>query len=228
MELKGSRHLPAPPEAVWDALSDPAVLQEMLPGCRSARRSPADGNEFQVEMDVAVGAFTATFTGQIRPTDAEPPRRAKLTGEGRGRPGGSASGWVDVTLTPDGTGTRLAWIGEATVGGKLGTIAGDVVAHRARELSDQFFAALSARFRRDDRTKFVDRIDHAPAGVPVLGDEPSERVVEDPVERAGEVIEDVEERIEVAAAKNTLGGPMVWGFLAVGVLIVILLIGVQR
>jgi len=228
MELKGSRHLPAPPEAVWEALSDPAVLREALPGCRSARRSPDDGNEFQVEMEVAVGAFTATFTGQIRPTESDPPRRAKLTGEGRGRPGGSASGWVDVTLTPDDTGTRLAWNGEATVGGKLGTIAGDVVAHRARELSDQFFAALSARFRRDDRTEFVDRIDHAPAGVPILGDEPSERVVEDPVQRAGEVIEEVEERIEVAAAKNTLGGPMVWGFLAVGVLIVILLIGVQR
>ncbi|MCW5717031.1 MAG: carbon monoxide dehydrogenase subunit G [Bauldia sp.] len=228
MELKGSRHLPAPPDVVWEALSDPAVLQEMLPGCRSARRNPDDRDEFQVEMDVAVGTFTATFTGQVRPTDMDPPLSAKLTGEGRGRPGGSASGWVHVTLTPDATGTHLAWHGEATVGGKLGTIAGDVVAHRARELSDQFFAALSARFRREERTKFVDRIDHAPAGVPILGDEPSERVVEDPAERAAEVIEDVEERIEVAAAKNTLGGPMVWGFLALGVLIAVLLIGYTR
>lgn len=228
MELKGSRHLPAPPEAVWEALSDPAVLQEMLPGCRSARRSTDDGSEFQIEMDVAVGTFSATFTGQVRPTEADPPRRAKLTGEGRGRPGGSASGWVDVTLTPDDTGTRLAWNGEATVGGKLGTIAGDVVAHRARELSDQFFAALSARFRREERARFVDRLDHAPAGVPVLGDEPSERIVEDPAERAAEVIGAVEERIEVAAGKNTLGGPMVWGFLALGVLIAVLLIGIAR
>src|SRR5690606_38486942 len=127
---------------------------------------------------------------------AAPPLRAKLTGEGRGRPGGSASGWVEVTLTPEEPGTRLDWNGEATVGGKLGSVAADVMAGRARDLSDQFFTALRARFGGGGRqADFVDRIDHPPAGVPLLGDEPSERVVEDPAERAGEVIEDVEERI---------------------------------
>ncbi|MGV8839469.1 MAG: CoxG family protein [Bauldia sp.] len=228
MELKGNRHLAAPPQAVWDALSDPALLQEMLPGARSVRTNPADAKEMLVEIDVAVGPFTALFTGQIRPTESDPPRRVKLTGEGRGRPGGSASGWVDVTLTGDDAGTRLAWNGEATVGGKLATLAADVVSERARDLSDRFFHALGARFPRAAKPQFVDRIDHAPAGVPILGDEPSERVVEDPAERAAEVIEEVEERIEVAAAKNTLGGPMTWGFLALGVLILILFVSIPR
>jgi carbon monoxide dehydrogenase subunit G len=209
-------------------VSDPVLLQEMLPGARSVRTNPADPKEMLVEIDVVVGPLTAVFTGQIRRTESDPPRRAKLTGEGRGRPGGSASGWADVTLTPDDTGTRLAWNGEATVGGKLGAVAADVVASRARELSDQFFHALAGRFHLAGKPRFVDWIDHAPAGVPVLGDEPSERVVEDPAERAAEVIEEVEERIEVAAAQNTLGGPMTWGFLAVGVMIVILLFSIPR
>lgn len=88
MELKGSRHLAAPPESVWAAVSDPVLLQEMLPGARSVRTNPADPKEMLVEIDVVVGPLTAVFTGQIRRTESDPPRRAKLTGEGRGRPGG--------------------------------------------------------------------------------------------------------------------------------------------
>lgn len=225
MELKGTRHLPAPPGAVWAALADPEVLRECLPGCRSARISPTDPSELQFEVAVEIGPFSATFTGQVRPTAVDPPKSARLTAEGRGRPGGSATGWVDVKLAPEDDGTRLTFNGEATVGGKLAGVASELVSGKSRDLTDRFFGALSTRLRGAERTRFVDRLDHAPAGVPVLGDEPSEREVEDPAERAGEVIEEVEERIEVAAAKNTLGGPMVWGFLAVGVLIAVLLIG---
>src|SRR5690606_25293020 len=104
------------------------------------------------------------------------------------------------------------------------TIPSIVIAAKAHELIDALFDAIGAMRGGGGREKFVDRLDHAPAGVPILGDEPSERVVEDPAERAGAVIEEVEERIEAAAAQNVLGGPMVWGMLVLIVLIIILVL----
>ena len=47
----------------------------MLPGARSVRPSPANPKEMLVEIDVAVGPFTAVFTGQVRPAESDPPRK---------------------------------------------------------------------------------------------------------------------------------------------------------
>lgn len=70
---------------------------------------------------------------------------------------------------------------------------------------------------------WVDQLDHSPAAVQ-LGDEPSEDVVEDKSETAGEVAEEIEERIEMAAERGFLGGPTVWGLLALAILIILLLV----
>jgi hypothetical protein len=95
-----------------------------------------------------------------------------------------------VTLTAD-----------AKLGGKLAAIDEALVAAKARTLADQFFQSLADWLRRN-HGGFVDRLDHTPAGVPLLGDEASEDVVEDKAERAGQVAEAAEERLEFAAARG--------------------------
>lgn len=219
MELKGSHRLPASREIVWATLSDPAVLKECVPGCEQVELLPNGDTRFVLAVEI--GLFKATFTGQARFTSAHPPGRATISGEGRGRPAGSATGTADVELTSEGNDTLVTYHGTAEVGGKLGELPPEIVGAKARDLADKFFKAVARRLPKRD-AEFIDRLDHAPAGVPILGDEPSEDVVEDPAERAGEVAKEVEERIEVAAGSGFLGGPMVWGMIAIAVLILIL------
>ena len=43
MELTGEYRIPASRERVWEALNDPAILQQSIPGCESLERSGEDG-----------------------------------------------------------------------------------------------------------------------------------------------------------------------------------------
>ncbi len=221
MEIKGSHHVKAQPAAMWAALADPEVLKACIPGCQSIERLP--NNDLRIVVPIEIGPFKATFTGQVRVTSADPPRRVSLAGEGRGRPAGSAAGHGDLELVADRGGTLVRYAGELTVGGKLAEIGGDLVTARAKSLAAEFFDNISA-WLGSKPGQLVDRLDHTPAGVPLLGDEPSEAVVEDLAERAGRIADEAEKRIEVAAGNAVLGGPVVWGALAMILLVAILLV----
>lgn len=220
MELKGRYRIPATREAVWEALSDPAVLRECIPGCQSLEKiSPTEARAVVV---VEVGGFTATFTGTVRIDAADPPLAISLSAEGRGRPAGSAKGAVAGRLTEADGVTTVTYEGSADVGGKLAEIAAGDVDAKAKALAGRFFAALSRRFE-GGKGDWVDELDHSLANVQ-LGDEPGEDVVVDKTERAGEVAKSLEHRVETAAGTGFLGGAPVWAFIAIIAMIAFLAI----
>src|SRR5690349_20731811 len=53
MEMTGEQLIPAPQQAVWQALNDPEVLKACVPGCESIE--PAGENAYQVLMVARVG-----------------------------------------------------------------------------------------------------------------------------------------------------------------------------
>ena len=59
MEMTSSRIVPAPVEAVWQALNDPAALKECIPGCESLERTGDD--EWQATIAARVGPVSARF-----------------------------------------------------------------------------------------------------------------------------------------------------------------------
>ena len=63
---------------------------------------------------------------------------------------------------------------------------------------------------------------NAPANVPVQHAAPGEKLVEDKAEAAAEFAAAAEERLEIAAGKGVLGGPVVWGLLAVIALVILI------
>lgn len=69
----------------------------------------------------------------------------------------------------------------------------------------------------------MDQLDHSAAAIQ-LGDEPSEGVAVDKRAVAGEVAEEIEDQVELAAARSQFGGPIAWGLGALIVVIVILAI----
>jgi hypothetical protein len=138
MDFHGRYILPAPPQTVWDAIQDPAVLRACIPGCESIERS--GDTEFLAKATLKIGPVKATFAGKVALTELDPPRRCILKGEGQGGVAGFARGEAEVLLTPEGDGTALSYTAKATVGGKLAQIGQRLIDGAARQIADDFFS----------------------------------------------------------------------------------------
>jgi len=75
--------------------------------------------------------------------------------EGSGGAAGMASGRSQVELFEEGDQTRVTYTVQASVGGKLGQIGGRLLDASARQLADQFFAALRAHLAPTDEVGTV-------------------------------------------------------------------------
>ena len=71
MELTSTRIVDAPPDKVWAALNDPAVLKDAVPGCETLERV-AD-NEWRAVVAAKVGPVSARFNGKMLRADLDPP-----------------------------------------------------------------------------------------------------------------------------------------------------------
>ena len=143
MELKDKREISASRQEVWDALMDPAVLKDCIPGCQEMTGSAAEG--FEATVVQKVGPVKATFKGNVRIEDQNPPESCTITGEGKGGPAGFAKGGAKVSLSETGGVTTLHYDVDAKVGGKLAQLGGRVVDAFAKKMADQFFANFEKR-----------------------------------------------------------------------------------
>src|SRR5690349_19917015 len=144
MELSNTRIVPASPQVVWNALNDPAVLKDCLPGCETFERG-ADG-AYTVVMAARVGPVSARFTGRMTMSDIDAPRAYTLHFEGQGGAAGFARGEARVALAPEGEQhTSMTYAAKALVGGKLAQIGSRLVDGAAAKMADDFFARFAER-----------------------------------------------------------------------------------
>ncbi|MDJ0942008.1 MAG: carbon monoxide dehydrogenase subunit G [Kiloniellales bacterium] len=141
MEMSGEYRIAAAREKVWDALNDPEVLKQAIPGCQELERT-AD-NEFTAKVRAKVGPVSATFTGKVNLADINPPESYTIAGEGQGGAAGFAKGSAAVRLSEDGTVTVLNYDAKAQVGGKLAQIGSRLIGGTAQKLADEFFGNFS-------------------------------------------------------------------------------------
>ena len=109
----------------------------------------------------------------------------------------------------------LRYVAKAQVGGKLAQIGSRLIESSTKKLADEFFGAFAVKLGGGEYV-------NVPAGVPPQHTLRGEPVVEDRPEEAAEFAESVEERLEVAAGRGVLGGPVVWGLLALLAVIVLI------
>ena len=219
MEMKGEYKIPASREKVWDALNDADVLRECIPGAKSLEK--ISDTEMKATVEAKVGPVKAAFTGQVTLSNINPPNGYTITGESKGGVAGFAKGGADVSLVEDGPdATVLTYVAKAQVGGKLAQIGGRLVDATAKQMADQFFTAFAEKLGGGSASA----AEPAPATAPAAGDIGQEAVAAD-VEKDPEVTaEAIEERLEVAAGRGVLGGPYVWGLLALLAVIVLIYI----
>jgi len=142
MDMTGEFLIPAPRRKVWEALNDPEILRQSIPGCEEVEKiSPT---ELAAKVTAKVGPVKARFGGKVTLSDLDPPNGYKITGEGSGGAAGFAKGGATVRLADDGDGTRLTYVVEAHVGGKLAQIGSRLIDATARKMAEDFFARFSA------------------------------------------------------------------------------------
>ncbi len=137
MKLNGENLINAKPEKVWEALNDPEILRQAIPGCQSLEK--ISDTEFKATVGTKIGPVQAKFNGQVELLDLDPPNGYTISGSGSGGAAGNAKGSAKVSLTPEGDGTRLSYDVDAQVTGKLAQLGSRLIDSTAKMLAGQFF-----------------------------------------------------------------------------------------
>ena len=153
MELQGRVTIAATAQQVWQALNDPEILRQCIPGCEEVQQISPE--EMQARVLLRMGPVRARFAGKVKMTDVKPLQGYTLNFEGSGGSAGFARGSSAITLTTVGNATQLDYTAQATVAGKLGQIGGRLIDASSKQLADKFFAQLQAVLAGDSTTADV-------------------------------------------------------------------------
>jgi carbon monoxide dehydrogenase subunit G len=140
VKLAGTHEFDAPKEAVWEALLDPDVLSQILPGCKQLDRSGE--NEFKGEISIRVGPVQGSFNGTVNLKDIDPPNSYRMELAGQGRPG-YVKGAGALRLEGDAP-TTLHYDGDAQLSGRIASVGQRLVDSTARSLTRQGLQSLES------------------------------------------------------------------------------------
>ncbi|MBN9670698.1 SRPBCC family protein [Roseibium aggregatum] len=224
MDMNGSHRIPAKREVVWEALNDPEILKDCIPGCESLEKT--SDTEMTAAVTTKIGPVKAKFKGSVTFENVSPPEGYTIVGEGKGGVAGFAKGSADVKLTDEGEETLLTYEAKAQVGGKLAQLGSRLIDSTAKKMAEEFFSKFSEKVGGGN----APTDDELDAGVAeeakriALEETPGEVI--HALEEAEHAVEDTlhkaEENLEAAAGRNAFGGPMVWGLVLLAALIVVL------
>lgn len=145
MELKGERLIPVPVESTWAALNNPDVLRGCITGCELLERHGDDS--YQALVAVRVGPVSARFKGKLLLCNVKAPYSYTLHFDGQGGVAGFGKGSADVALVAEGGHTRLSYVAQAQVGGKLAQLGSRLIDASAGKIAEDFFNAFEATLK---------------------------------------------------------------------------------
>lgn len=137
MELIGKQVIELPRALVWEALNDPEVLKQCIPGCDQFVASGE--NEYDIVMTAAVGPIKAKFKGKLVLSDINPPESYSLAFDGSGGAAGFGKGKASVVLGDLPGQTELEYSVQAKVGGRLAQVGSRLIDGVAKKMADEFF-----------------------------------------------------------------------------------------
>lgn len=137
MDMTGEYRLKASRETVFDALNDPEILKQCIPGCEEIVKT--SDTEMTAKVVAKVGPVKAKFSGAVTLSDLNRPESYTITGEGKGGAAGFAKGGAKIRLEPDGDGTLMLYDVHADIGGKLAQLGSRLIDGTAKKMSKDFF-----------------------------------------------------------------------------------------
>jgi len=141
MEITGEYQINSSRESVWQALNDPEVLKQCIPGCESLEK--VSDTELEAKVMAAIGPVRARFNTRLTLDDLNPPESYTLVGESKAGAAGFGRGTAAVTLSENAGGTLLHYAADFKVGGKLAQVGSRLVLGATRKTADEFFGTFS-------------------------------------------------------------------------------------
>ena len=153
MRISETEWIAATRHQTWDALTDPQVLQQCIPGCvQVSRTSPT---EYHVTLHTRVAGIDASYEGEILMSDVDAPSSCTLAFEGKGAAAGLAIGTAQVKLAEKEPGTRMSYTLAAMAGGKLAECGDRALKTAAEKIIAKFMASFSDHMARIAPTPYV-------------------------------------------------------------------------
>ena len=140
MKLTGSYKLNVKKEIVWNALNDPKILKQCIPGCDSFVKE--NDNTFNKSAINQIDPINAAFTGSVKLWNIQKNESYTLSGEGQS-PVGFANGSANVKIKEENGSTTLSYEVDVNVGGKVAQLGSRLIAGVAKKMSDYFFGRFS-------------------------------------------------------------------------------------
>ena len=140
MKLTGSYQINLEKQKVWEALNDPEILRQSIPGCEEFIKK--SDTKFTATATNKIGPFNASFTGDIELKDINAPHSYVIEGSGNSSVG-FASGSAKVNLEDLNGVTKLNYEVEANVGGKIAQVGSRLIDMTAKKMADVFFGKFS-------------------------------------------------------------------------------------
>ena len=140
MKLTGSYKLNVKKEIVWQALNDPNILKQCVPGCDSFEKE--SDTIFTVTATNQIGPMNATFSGTVTLSNIQENQSYTIKGEGQSSVG-FANGSANVKLTEKNESTTLIYEINVNVGGKIAQLGSRLIDGVAKKMSDYFFGRFA-------------------------------------------------------------------------------------
>lgn len=154
MEMSEEITINAPMTVVYDALNDPEVLKQCIPGCEELIKH--SDTELEAKVLLKVGPVKARFSGNVELDTSGAPETFSLTGQGNGGAAGHAKGGADVTLKEVDGATVLAYTAKAEIGGKLAQLGSRLILSTAKKLAAKFFKTFAETVETADAAEPVE------------------------------------------------------------------------
>ena len=139
MDMSGSYEFNAPAERVWNALLDPTVIANCLPGVESF--NPVGVAEYSAVVSLGVGPIRGRYNAKIFLKDQKPHESYRLVVQGSGS-SGFANGESQVTLVEQDGKTVVHVKSEAQAGGTMARVGQRLMGNVAKGMMDRFFNCL--------------------------------------------------------------------------------------
>ena len=140
MKLTGSYKLNVKKEIVWQALNNPNILKQCIPGCESFDKE--SDTVFNATATNQIGPMNTTFSGTVTLSNIQENQSYTLCGEGQSSVG-FVNGSADINLTEENGSTTLSYEVNVNVGGKVAQLGSRLIDGVAKKMSDYFFGRFS-------------------------------------------------------------------------------------
>jgi carbon monoxide dehydrogenase subunit G len=144
MKIQGEHQFRASREQVWQAIQDPQMLANALPGVKRLEETGPD--EYLITVAVGVGSIKGTYEGTFTLSDKQELESCRVRAAARGGPGSvDAAAHMHLSDGTNGAGAAMTYEADAKVTGPLAGVGQRMIGAAAKRTTKEFLDALDRR-----------------------------------------------------------------------------------